>query len=343
MRSSRMGRTKAILPAATWVGIFLMPLLITLLEGIHKPFEWYAANFLLTCSICIMFYIDFYLLIDRYIMKHQWGKFIAINIAIGVALGQVDYLGTGMLLRRYDIDGALLLSSNSLSFIAVSSVLMFLAASLSVSIRMTEYSYNSNIKLADAKKVQAEAELANLKSQLNPHFLFNTLNNIYALISVDSESAKEAVHDLSHLLRYVIYDTSPNKVPLKGEMIFLKEYVRIEQIRLGSDFDLSIQVPPDCGDKQIAPMLFLPLVENAFKHGISHSKPSFIHIDIQLDGERLVCRIENSNHAKSNADGGVGIANTTRRLNIIYPGRYSLNQSGNEATFLTLLNVDLQP
>ena len=217
---------------------------------------------------------------------------------------------------------------------------MALSASLGVSIRMTEYSFYSNIKISEIKKIQAETELANLKNQINPHFLFNTLNNIYALSSVNIEKTKETIHDLSHLLRYVIYDTSPVLVPLKGEIAFLKKYIQIERLRLQEKFDIQVTLPENCGNLEIAPLLFLPLIENAFKHGISYSQKSFIHINISLNDDTIICLIINSDHAKKNGI-GVGIENTTKRLNLLYSDQYTLQYGTKNNVYETILSIKL--
>ncbi|MBO4752716.1 MAG: sensor histidine kinase [Bacteroidales bacterium] len=335
-------RAKTVLPILTWVGIFLMPLLITMLEGQPKPFEWYATNFFQTLSICIMYYLNYFVFVDRYLMRQRVKRFAFANVVSAVILSIIDYTLVGIWFLGDDrITKHGVIVQSSITFFIVLYVLFALAASLSVAIRMTEHTYNSDIKLANARKMQAETELANLKNQLNPHFLFNTLNNIYALIDIDTERSKDTVHDLSHLLRYVIYDTSPITVPLNGELAFIKEYVHIEQIRLAERCDITLRMPPVDDKLTIAPLLFLPFIENAFKHGINYSKPSFIHIDITLNGDTICCHIDNSDHSKYH-EGGIGIINTTKRLNLLYPGRYTLQQgSDGKGGYQTDLSVKL--
>lgn len=326
MPAFHLNRTKTVLPILIWVGIFLAPLLIAMLEGQPKPFDWFATNFFQTLSICIMYYLNYFVFVDRYLMRQRIKRFALANIASALILSVIDYTLVGIWML--DVYGSVkqgVFIQSSITFFIVLYVLFALAASLSVAIRMTENSYMSSIKLADARKMQAETELANLKNQLNPHFLFNTLNNIYALIDIDNERSKDAVHDLSHLLRYIIYDTSPLTVPISGELAFIKKYVHIEQIRLTDHCDISLRMPPVDEQLTIAPMLFLPFIENAFKHGINYSKPSFIHIEITLNGDTIRCYIHNSDHAK-HSEGGIGIINSTKRLNLLYPGRYSLKQ-----------------
>ena len=342
MPEIHLNRTKKVLPVLTWLGIFLMPLLVAMLEGEQKPLDWYIGNLLLCLSIFIVYYVDYYLLIERYIIRRgKLWQFVVSNAVMSLLLSIADYMLVGRLLND-KMENPYELASNGIYFMLTAIVLMMLAASLSVAIRMTENTYNSNIKLSKAKKLQAEAELTNLKNQLNPHFLFNTLNNIYALAAIDNERARSSIHDLSHLLRYVIYDTSSIKVPLQGEMRFLADYVRIERLRLGENFDLKMELPEDCGDVEVPPLLFLPLVENAFKHGVSFSKPSFIHVVVKLENQTLSCEVTNSDHSRHQNDTGVGIQNTTKRLNMLYPGRYTLLQGNTgDGVYQTVLTINI--
>lgn len=340
MHNPQMNRLRKFLPIFTWIGVFLMPILTTQLEGKLPSLDWYIANLLLICSICVIFYIDFYFLVDKFILKRKLAKFILTNVGIGISLTLLDYYGIGQILRNYESENLQFFQYDFFPFSLLFLTLMALAASLGVSIRMTEYSFYSNIKISEIKKIQAETELANLKNQINPHFLFNTLNNIYALSSVNIEKTKETIHDLSHMLRYVIYDTSPILVPLKGEIAFLKKYIQIERLRLQEKFDIQVTLPENCGNLEIAPLLFLPLIENAFKHGISYSQKSFIHINISLNDDTIICLIINSDHAKKNGI-GVGIENTTKRLNLLYSDQYTLQYGTKNNVYETILSIKL--
>lgn len=151
----------------------------------------------------------------------------------------------------------------------------------------------------ELEKSRAEAELQNLKSQLNPHFLFNTLNNIYSLIAFSPERAQEAVHDLSRLLRYVLYDSSQPMVPLEKELDFIRNYVELMRIRLPEHVKLTTDISAATPETQVAPLLFISLIENAFKHGVSHNKPSFIDLKIHQEGTRIVCSIRTATSRKT--------------------------------------------
>ena len=175
------------------------------------------------------------------------------------------------------------------------------------------------------ERERAEAELSNLKSQLNPHFLFNTLNNIYSLIAFSPEKAQEAVHDLSRLLRYVLYESNQPLVPIEKDLDFLRNYIELMRIRLPRHVDLQTDIEAATPGVMIAPLLFISLVENAFKHGVSNSQPSFIQITIRQAGDTVSCSIRNSYFPKSAGDksgSGIGLSNLEKRLSLLYPECY---------------------
>ena len=197
----------------------------------------------------------------------------------------------------------------------------------------------------ELEKSRAEAELQNLKSQLNPHFLFNTLNNIYSLIAFSPERAQEAVHDLSRLLRYVLYDSSQPMVPLEKELDFIRNYVELMRIRLPEHVKLTTDISAATPETQVAPLLFISLIENAFKHGVSHNKPSFIDLKIHQEGTRIVCSIRNSDFPKDNGQdksgSGIGLQNLSRRLELLYPSHhiFTYGQKGDEYVCLLELQA----
>lgn len=188
--------------------------------------------------------------------------------------------------------------------------------------------YLTEEKRKESEKKQVEAELKNLKSQLNPHFLFNTLNNIYALIAISQEKSQEAVMELSKMLRYVLYEADAKEVPLRKEIVFINNYIDLMRLRLSNKTeittDININENPNA---TVAPLLFISLIENAFKHGISSQHDSFIHFSLQTTTDnQIICRVENSYFPKTTEDksgSGIGTENTKRRLELLYPNQHS--------------------
>lgn len=176
-------------------------------------------------------------------------------------------------------------------------------------------------ELEEREKKATEAELSWLKNQLNPHFLFNTLNNISSLTQIDAEKAQESIGQLSDLLRYALYDSNSQMVPLANDVAFMENYIDLMKLRCNdlAAVETSFELP--CGDVQIAPLLFISLIENAFKHGVNSRKPSFVKLSLKPEGGDLVFRCENSLFEKQKEDrvgSGIGLENMLRRLELIY-------------------------
>lgn len=181
----------------------------------------------------------------------------------------------------------------------------------------------------ELEQEKTTSELSFLKAQINPHFFFNTLNNIYALTVVDVEASREAIHKLSRMMRYLLYETQQDTTLLSKEIGFIKDYIALMKLRLTDRVTLQFTYPENLKDEQIAPMLFLPFVENAFKHGISATNPSSIAIVIVQDGSQLSMNVRNTifdePQTQMEGDSGIGLNNTRRRLDLIYPNSHSLS------------------
>lgn len=191
------------------------------------------------------------------------------------------------------------------------------------------------------------SELAVLKAQINPHFFFNTLNNIYALTIIDVETSRVAIHKLSRMMRYVLYDTQHTYTRLTQEIDFLKDYISLMQLRLTDAVKLDFSVPDRIHDADVAPMIFLPFIENAFKHGVSATRPSHISISLVQQGNSVILRVVNLIQPETGSgpeeSTGIGLVNTKRRLDLIYTGRYTLDITEQNAAseFSVFLKLDL--
>jgi sensor histidine kinase YesM len=177
---------------------------------------------------------------------------------------------------------------------------------------------------------RTEAELSLLKAQINPHFFFNTLNNIYSLTLIDGERARAALHRLSRMMRYVLYDTAAGQAQLSQEVAFVQDYITLMQLRLTDRVQVVFEHPEPVREVLIAPMILLPFVENAFKHGVAATQASRIIISLkQPTPDRLEIEVRNTLVPKTGADlagsNGIGLVNTRRRLDLLYPGRYALH------------------
>ncbi len=179
------------------------------------------------------------------------------------------------------------------------------------------------------ERQKISSELSFLKAQINPHFFFNTLHSIYALTMINVETAREALHTLSRMMRYVLYETQSGTTLLSKDIEFLQDYINLMQLRLTDKVTVTFEKPEGLRDMPVAPMLFLPFVENAFKHGVSALLPSIIHIGISQQGQAVALEVRNTllpeKRVVLEESSGIGLANTTRRLDLLYPGRYTLS------------------
>jgi len=217
----------------------------------------------------------------------------------------------------------------------------------SVGLRVIEKHSASEKRQKELEKEKLNSELAFLKNQVSPHFFFNTLNNIYSLIAVDIESAQQAVLKLSKLMRYLLYESENNQTRLADEIIFMKHYIDLMKLRLSSKVSLLINLPENNTDITIPPLLFIPFIENAFKHGISYRDKSFIHISLTHEDEKLYFSCVNSIGKKHEetihqAHSGIGIENVKKRLNLLFPDNHKLEIDKTDNEFKTSLEIDLK-
>ncbi len=186
-----------------------------------------------------------------------------------------------------------------------------------------------------------QAEMYYLKHQINPHFLMNTLNNIHALVDIDTDAAKQAVIQLSDMMRYVVYDTGGNAISLKEEVQFIENYIELMRIRYTDDVKILYNRPELYNRRvEIPPLIFIVFVENAFKHGVSYDSDSYIYIDIKSEDGYVVGRFENSvNPTKRNSKPGIGLENVHKRLDLIYGDRYDLQIEERENNYCITLKI----
>ncbi len=217
---------------------------------------------------------------------------------------------------------------------------------ISTSMAATKHSQNDERRREDAEHQRMVAELGQLKAQINPHFFFNTLNNIYALSYIDVEESRQTINKLSRMMRYIIYETQPDKVPLKKEIDFLDNYISLMRLRIAENTQLYYNVQMEPSDEVIAPMVLLPFIENAFKHGISSLQQSSILIQIELKNSLLFLKVENDIRTHESATkieaGGIGLDNTVKRLNLLYQNKFHLETHSENGRYLVNLDINLQ-
>jgi hypothetical protein len=212
-----------------------------------------------------------------------------------------------------------------------------LVLGLSTSVAAVQRGQRDALARQALEQEKLSTELSWLKAQINPHFFFNTLNNIYSLTLLDGAQARDAIHRLSRMMRYVLYETQTGTAPLSQEIQFLRDYIDLMQLRLTDNVAVEFATPQPLHDAPIAPMLLLTFVENAFKHGVSALAPSRISVVLrQPTPHSLDVTVRNTVHPDRpvalDENSGIGLVNTRRRLTLLYPGRHTLTVAEADAT-----------
>ncbi|PZR29633.1 MAG: two-component system sensor protein [Citrobacter freundii] len=221
---------------------------------------------------------------------------------------------------------------------------------VAAAIKLMKSLYLKEQRNLQLQKENAESQLQLLKAQVHPHFLFNTLNNIYSYTQNTSPEASRLVTGLSDLLRFILYECNQPMVPLSKELKMIRDYIELEKVRYGNKLELHIDLPDEkeSGRLQIAPLLVLPLIENCFKHGTSQIlEQPWISLKITLEGRQLRMKLLNGkstqqSSSRSNGSSGIGIRNVEKRLALLYPGKHELIITNDEDVFIVNLKVDLE-
>ena len=202
--------------------------------------------------------------------------------------------------------------------------------------------------VSEQKKLKAEREsiadkMAFLQNQVSPHFFMNTLNNIHALVDIDTEEAKTAIIKLSQMMDYMLYESQSQGISLKKEMEFIESYVELMKLRISDDIDLKMEIPEMLPKVNIPPLLTISFIENAFKYGVSYDRPSFIHIKMNINDNRFIFKVQNRIHPeiKQNKNSGIGIENTQKRLELLFGNTYELNIDKDDDIFKVNLTIPI--
>ena len=220
-------------------------------------------------------------------------------------------------------------------------------AGFSFGLRIMERHSISEKRQKELEKEKINSELAFLKNQVSPHFFFNTLNNIYSLIKINSDEAQESVFKLSKLMRYLLYETENGETKLNREVEFMNNYIDLMRLKLANNVELNIHLPNQNSDYTIAPLLFIPFIENAFKHGISYSEKSFINIFMDVEDDKIKFECVNSigKHSEvglKNDYSGIGLENVKKRLTLLFPEKHNLIIRQVDKSFIVQLSVQLK-
>lgn len=330
---------------ALWAFLFLSPLTYWRGTGFN------IIHYLMTCMTplfqMIVFYLNYMVLAPKYFVagKHRYD--LLINVVLLLTLGATLHFWMVYVNSIYGPANSMPIDTiGTISYIARNSLNLAIFAAGSTALALARRWVTADQKLKESEAARAQAELHNLRSQINPHFLLNTLNNIYALTAIDQTRAQDAIQQLSKMLRHMLYDNQESVVSLKDEVQFLENYINLMKIRLASNVDVRFNANLEDPDRRVAPLLFISLVENAFKHGVSPTEPSFICISMTEKDNVLSVVIENSYFPKSEKDRsghGIGMQQVQRRLELTYPERYEWTRNVNAAgtIYSSILTIKL--
>jgi sensor histidine kinase YesM len=278
----------------------------------------------------VVYFANFYLLGPYLFFKCRYWMFVLINLGLILGLNSqffMVYYYRNNIPNMPEMDANMWIGffSGFLMFLVLNCVIVAVAIGIRHFIRTRQIRQ----QLKEEKAKNTEAELAWLKNQINPHFLFNTLNNISSLTQIDPDAAQDAIAQLSDLLRYAMYETNKKTVPIQGEVEFMRNYISLMKLRCNEMTTVNVQWSIVNGQSEVAPLLFISLIENAFKHGVSSSRSSTIDISLEQKDNSVVFTCDNTNYPKDDADrsgSGIGLENTRRRLDLMYANRYSWQQ-----------------
>ena len=275
---------------------------------------WISLNWL--GPMVVVYLLNFYFFIPQLWYRRRLWQFGVANVVL-IILCNLHLISNDISNLPKDIQAGFS------GFMMISFLLCLMAIAIAMSIRYM-------IRRSERKQKEVEAELAWLKNQINPHFLFNTLNNISSLAQIDGDETQEAIMQLSDLLRYAMYETNKPKVRLDGEVEFMRNYINLMKLRCNEMTEVNAQFTIHDVQLEVAPLLFISLIENAFKHGMNSNAQAMIDIRLEQQDDTLIFLCDNTNNPKPTKDrsgSGIGLDNTRRRLDLLYPGRYTWEQT----------------
>lgn len=330
--------------ALVWVLLLVIPYVTTdqVFNSLDpaSDIKYLLLCFALSTVLISIFYFNYLFLIPRYLLtKKYWFYFSFLLLAIALVL-----LLSGVIFIFSGFNPETLAQKNPaiekiIPVIIINALLLWL---LSIAFSILWAAYN-RLKQTESEKLSAQ--IASLKSQINPHFLFNTLNNIYATAIDSAPKAADMVDKLSEMMRYTMKDTQQDFVSLEDEINYINNFIELQKLRLDRSVKLEYTSLETIPELRIAPMLLIPFVENAFKHGVNAEQKSAIKIEMAINKTEFQLRVVNNkvNVQKEISErSGLGIENTKHRLNLIYPSNHLLVISDTEKEFSVSLHINLQ-
>jgi len=340
--TSTIRTTKVAAQFLIWVLLFIFPLFYNSL-----PYVMVGVLSTHVMLLALVFYSNMYLLIPKLLLNQKYITYsfvllitIAFIVLVSILFNTtiIRYLPT--LELEFAFSGKQKIQDvNSLPPIIISTLL---AIAISTSLTMTNEYIKKTKQGQEIEKERLIAELAMLKLQINPHFFFNTLNNIYYLAMHKSNQTPTAILKLAGLMRYIIYDSATHQMSLVRELEYIHDFIDLQRLRLNENVNIYFQQTGDFENKFIEPLIILPFIENAFKHGVSPTASSDIDINLTQNLDVLSVHISNNKFCViSEQPGGIGLTNCRKRLELLYPGQHTISIGESENTYYVNLTIKL--
>lgn len=334
-------RNRTFRHAAFWLFFFLL-YAFTLYAGNASPLFTILNAAVTTAFYALVAYVNLLYLIPNFLSEKRFGQYSLLLLLSVFVLTSLKILILFIAYNKKPVFQIQLLRDQTYLY------LMHLIVASGVTLYKIVADWFKQQKEHQLLQTQTmQSELKFLRSQINPHFLFNTLNNLYALTLKKSDKAPDIVLKLSDMMRYMLYECNEKQVPLYKEINYLQNYLELERLRQGKNASIELNINGKVGEHTIAPLMFIPFVENSFKHGLNNQlSDGFVIININIHETRLHLHIENSKTENAPTQnmprsGGIGLVNVRRRLNILYPNQHTLEIKETSNTYTVNLSVAL--
>ena len=329
---------KTLTHIASWAVVFIMPALIFISEGNQRFEEALYRSLISLPFLMFLFYISYYWLIDRLWFKKRYILFILVAVTLILCVSYSKY----ELFSYFALHKSKHKMPPFHAFVYFDFLSNLLPVVFAMAIRYAQRNFSLEIAQKEAQAHKLQADLTQLRYQLQPHFFFNALNNIYSLIEFDPQKAQQSVHSLSKLMRHFMQNSDQKQISLAEEVDFLQQYISLMQLRLTDKTTVQVDFPKQVPQLTIAPLLFISLVENAFKHGVSATAATTLSFSLKVEGNTVIFRSENTKipTQESLYSSGIGIDNLKKRLTLLYPERHQYTIEEKEGKYIAQLTID---
>ena len=329
---------KTLTHIASWAVVFIMPALIFISEGNQRFEEALYRSLASLPFLMLLFYLCYFWLIDRLWFKKQYIFFILVVVGLIFCVSYSKY----ELFSYFDLHKGKRHMPPFHAFVYFDFLSNLLPVVFAMAIRYAQRNFSLEIAQKEAQAHKLQADLTQLKYQLQPHFFFNALNNIYSLIAFDPQKAQQSVHSLSKLMRHFMQNIDQKQISLAEEVDFLQQYISLMQLRLTDKTTVRVDFPKQLPPLTIAPLLFISLVENAFKHGVSATEATELSFSLRVEGNKVLFRSENTiiptNESLYNS--GIGIDNLKKRLRLLYPEKHQYTVEERDGKYIAQLTIE---